>query len=373
MKRDGRENMRILFLIDRLCIGGAERVVTILANSLIKEGCTAGISVFHVSDKDYKTEQEVQVFCMGNVKGDGTSLFSKIKRINQRKTLIKNAIEQFQPDVVIPFLVPMVIETVSAAKKLKIPVIATMRCSLDSQDFLRKCFYKAALVKCAAVFLQTESQKNYLNRMIRKKSFVLANPVSQHMIDAGSKRNYRDEMKRFVSVGRLEKQKNYEMLLAAAALADGGSGSMILDIYGVGSQAGLLEKMIKEKNLSQNVRICGWSSQIETVLTQYDAFLMTSNYEGMPNALMEAMAAGMPCIVTDCPTGPRELIGNNERGLLVRMGDIESFADAMKLFMKNPKMAKDYGILAGEYMKNNYSAETISKKLLNQICRVINK
>ncbi len=364
--------MKILFLIDRLCIGGAERVVTILANSLVKEGCTIGISVFHVSDRDYKTDNKVDVFCMGNVRVNGMSLFSKISRVKQRKARIRNAIERFQPDVIIPFLVPMVIETVSAANKFNIPIIATMRCSLGSQDFLKRWIYKAALVKCAAVFLQTESQKCYLNKMIQKKSFVLANPVSQHMIDAGSKRIYRNKVEKFVSVGRLEKQKNYEMLLAAAALADGGCGCIKVDIYGVGSQKKFLEEKIKERNLSENVRICGWSSQIENVLSQYDAFVMTSNYEGMPNALMEAMAAGMPCIVTDCPTGPRELIGNNERGILVGMGDTKSFAGAMKLFIENPDMAEKYGMLAGEYMKTNYSAKMISKKLLKHIYQFIN-
>lgn len=96
-----------------------------------------------------------------------------------------------------------------------------------------------------------------------------------------------------------------------------------LDIYGVGPLEERLYQMIVDMNLGQNVRLCGRTDEVERVLVRADAFCMSSDYEGMPNAMMEAMAVGVPCVSTDCPCGgPRYLLGTNgERGLLSPVGD----------------------------------------------------
>ena len=90
-----------------------------------------------------------------------------------------------------------------------------------------------------------------------------------------------------------------------------------MDIYGEGSLREQLQNQIDTLGLTDSVKLCGRTNDIVATLVEHDLFIMASNYEGMPNSLMEAMGVGLPCISTDCPTGPKELIGAIQRGILI--------------------------------------------------------
>lgn len=98
---------------------------------------------------------------------------------------------------------------------------------------------------------------------------------------------------------------------------------------------------------------------------------MSSNYEGMPNALMEAMGVGLPCISTDCPTGPKELLGANERGILVKPGDKEDLAVAIKYSLENVEEMKQKADLAKSYIVKRFSPSKISEMLVSELEKII--
>ena len=122
------------------------------------------------------------------------------------------------------------------------------------------------------------------------------------------------------------------MLIKAFAKACETNANITLDIYGKGEDAYVneLQKLIDELGMTGRICLCGRTDNMHKVLMESDAFIMSSNYEGMPNALAEAMAVGLVCISTDCKTGPRDLIKDGENGFLTAVGDVDAMAEKIK-------------------------------------------
>ena len=169
-------------------------------------------------------------------------------------------------------------------------------------------------------------------------------------------------MSRLVAVGRLNAQKNYRRLLNALVKVKKKYPGVSLKIYGEGALGKEIQDMIKELGLEGTAVLMGRTNDIVHVLSENDLFVMSSDYEGMPNALMEAMAFGMPCVSTDCPTGPGTLIGNNERGMLAKMDDGEELADKIIAMIEDPERAEAGGRKAREFMKKHYSEDGIARE-----------
>lgn len=135
----------------------------------------------------------------------------------------------------------------------------------------------------------------------------------------------------FAAVGRLEPQKNFPMLIRAFSEFHKEEKDYQLIIYGEGKERTNLEKFIKQLNLEDAVFLPGRNKDVLNAINDSAAFILSSDYEGMPNALIEAICMGMPVISTDCPSGgPRELIHNGENGLLIDVNSVEDMKKAMK-------------------------------------------
>lgn len=136
-----------------------------------------------------------------------------------------------------------------------------------------------------------------------------------------------------------------------------------LDIFGEGNQKKYLEGLVDEYGLANYVFLRGRSQSIEKQLQVADMFVMTSDYEGMPNALMEAMAFGVPCISSDCKTGPRSLIKSFENGLLFQTNNVEDLKDKMEWAIANPGQMAECGKQARRCLLEEYSSEKVLKKM----------
>ena len=113
----------------------------------------------------------------------------------------------------------------------------------------------------------------------------------------------------------------------------------------------------------------GRSNDLAAVYSRTNLYVMSSNYEGMPNALLEAMAVGIPCISTDCKSGPKEMIENRVNGLLIPTGDEEALLDAMNFMYNNRDEAEKMGENAREFIKDNYRTE----KIVDEFAKIIEK
>lgn len=356
-------NERICFVIPYLADGGAERVVSILANQLADFNYDVSIILFHHAKNEYQISSKVKVYLTVDGQREsycGLSYFEKLNRLRKNLKII-------QPDYLIPFLPHVAIHTALAGMGLKYKTIQTVRIAPQiapqSAGFR---FIRNLQVACSyCTFVQNEEQKAYFPRLIQKKIVVLPNPVSDEMI--GVHRTSHG-MQRFISVGRLTAQKNFTMAIdAVIGMRDCGY-PVTLDIYGEGNKKDELQEHIDRMQAQDYIHLHGRAQNIRQEYENADAFLLTSDYEGMPNALLEAMATGLPCIATDCPTGPSTLIGK-ERGILIPMHDTDSLLGAMKTLIEHPEQARKMGDLAKAFVKEQYSAQTISKRFIKEVLR----
>ena len=150
--------------------------------------------------------------------------------------------------------------------------------------------------------------------------------------------------KEIVSVGRLNIPKNFPLLIRAFAKISEKHQDYILKIYGQGGLLESLKKLTRELGVEEKVEFPGYVNDIPKVLQKASLFVLSSHYEGMPNALAEAMSLGLPCISTDCPVGgPRFLINEEENGILVPVDDDDALADAIERVLNNEDLKEKLG------------------------------
>ena len=179
---------------------------------------------------------------------------------------------------------------------------------------------------------------------------VIPNAINPDFIfneeGAGSKK------KVLLAAGRLNEQKNYKLLIDAFDIVSRRYPEYILKIFGKGPLENELKQYAESKKCSQHIRFCGYVDNMPEQLKQAQIYILSSNYEGMPNALMEAMAMGLPCISTNCPCGgPGFLIKDHENGLLVPVNDVIGMSDAIIELIENVELRSTLGINAKRIVK----------------------
>ena len=252
--------------------------------------------------------------------------------------------------------VPLALYTVPAIMGLGVKHVISER--NDPAHFAGKKttrIFSRLLMRFADGFVfQTRKAQDYYSKSIRKRSVVIHNPlydVPKIAIERGHKR------KEIVSVGRLNKQKNQRLLISAFADIYKTYPAFKLIIYGEGPERQSLEQYIKDLNLDK-------------IRDSY-MFVMTSDFEGMPNALMEAMSLGLPCISTDCPCGgPSELIVDKKNGRLVPVGDKNALSNVMRKLIENEEDAEKIGTEA-KTICDTHSIDRICMKWYNFFERIV--
>lgn len=304
--------------------GGAERVIAQLANYFTEQNVSCRIVTTDKREVMYPLDEKVKVVAIG--KKSNNKAIDRVLRYKK----IRSVIQENKPDVVLTMPEDTGIYAILALIGTGIPVYVSERNNpwvmpnVKITRFLRKLAYPFA----KGIIFQTEMAKSFFPEHIQKKGIVLQNPVDATRIPEP----YTGERKKvFVAVGRLELQKNFPMLIKAFSEFHKEEKDYQLIIYGEGKERTNLEKLIKQLNLEGTVSLHGRNKDVLNAIKDSAAFILSSDYEGMPNALIEAMCMGMPVISTDCPSGgPRELIRNGENGLLIDVNDVEGMKKAMK-------------------------------------------
>lgn len=357
---------RILFVAPFLSGGGAERVASIWASGLAELGGDIHLLLFYRVENEYEISGKVNLHTAAESKNAYDHFNGPEKLYCVRKLL-----KELKPDIVLPFISYVGILIMLAGAGLPIRIVETVRIDpkYDRPGPAWRLLRSLALGLSKRCIVQTQSQLNYFPRRLQKRMIVLPNPISDGF--AKHKKIFTEKkIRNLVAVGRLEKQKNYPMLLKAFARVAAADPELRLRIYGEGSLFDELDAMIERLGLGEQARLCGRTAGLEAALLEADLYVMTSDAEGMPNSLMEAMALGLPCISTDCQTGPSDLIENGTTGLLVPARDEESFLEALEKMIKDVESSIEMGRKARETILSRYGAAASASKLLNYLASV---
>lgn len=358
--------MRICLCIDKLGNGGAERVISILANQFSLMG--HDVQLIETSTKQwcsfYKIEDSVKrIFLLDT--------FSKEGSLNKIKAL-KRCLDSIKPDVIISFKYQTNINVFLANLNLKIPHIVSERNNPFTYDIgiSSKLFKKFIFRHSSGCVFQTDDARKFYFNKTTKKSVLIKNPVllNRYSFKENVQRN-----NTILYVGRLDEQKNVKLLIDSFNTVFLKRNEFILKIYGCGKLEDDLKKYAQTLPCKNSIFFLGTSKTWHEDENGSFMFVLPSNYEGMPNSLMEAMCLQIPCIATDCPIGgPRALIKNDYNGLLVACNNHEALSSAMIELINNPKK----GDLFAERNKNmidEYSPESVANQWIDFIHKILRK
>lgn len=236
----------------------------------------------------------------------------------------------YKPDVILSFLGKNNLMAVATAAFLPSKVAVSVRGepTMEYEGRLMQMIARFVFRFADGVVLQTEGARAFFPKAVQKKSVILSNPLNEQFLN---KRICEEREDLIVAAGRLDENKNHAMLIHAFAKIAEEYPAVKLVIYGEGTLRTVLEALVEEKGLGGRISLPGNVSDVADHICKARIFTLTSNTEGMPNSIMEAMALGIPVIATDCPCGgPSALIEDGVNGLLVPVGDAFALADAFR-------------------------------------------
>lgn len=341
--------------------GGAERVASIWASELEKMNVNVSLLLFYRVENEYKINTLVKIHSLSESKEEFNKL-SIIKSIFK----IRNILKKEKPDVIVSFLYFVGIMTNLARIGLGIKLIETIRSypSISPGSKLKRGLRNISVLLSEGVIIQNKRQGEYFPKLLRGKFKVFPNPISEDFLTENTD-NKSKKIKNLIAVGRLAPQKNFEMLIKGFAKIN--NSDLNLLIFGEGELENDLNDLIFSLGLSKKVQLKGRTNDILSEMKKADMYILTSDFEGMPNSLMEAMAVGLPSISTDCPTGPSDLINNGDNGILIPVNDEAALVKAINYLTLNTEKAQKIGNQAKEDMSNRHSPSMSAKKLYHYL------
>lgn len=328
---------KIVFVIGTLGNGGAERVISTLANNFSEKGYEVSIITIYGNKQDYPIKDKIDLFsiyCSNKVR-----LFRPIERIRKIKKLVMD----INPDVIVSFLADVNIHAIVACSNLNYPIIVSERNDPrrnPEQKWIRKLrdiVYK----KVSGIVFQTQDAKEYFKDVLPAtiKTALISNPIPDCLPV-----NNCIENNRLITACRLNPQKNLSLMIRAVADVISSGINCTLDIYGEGPLRKQLQEEIIELGLENNVFLRGFYKDIHRKIAESTAFIISSDYEGISNSMLEALAIGTPVIATDCPVGgARQFIESGKNGILVPVGNKDELSRAIIYVLQNQDAARQMG------------------------------
>lgn len=353
---------KIVFHLHNLSRGGAERVVVNLAARFASDGYTVSIITEEQSETEYAVPDGVRRINAGEKPVSGgmaARLISLRKRCQRLRKLLKNE----HPDIVVAFGKSANYRAVAAAAGI-CPVLVSVRNDpkVDYAGKLNALFCRRYLYRADGCVFQTKEAQMFFAPVLRQKSRIILNPIHDKYLQTALPQSRKPII---VTVGRMAAQKNHALLFRSIAALAPQFSQYRLHLYGADSGDGtkeVLDKLMQELDLKERIVFCGNSDRLEQEIVDCALFVLSSDYEGLPNALMEAMAMQMPVISTDCPCGgPALLIEDGVNGRLVPVGDQNAMTVAMEEMLGNPELAERMGIEAGN-IRSSANGDTVYRQ-----------
>lgn len=345
----------ILFVLDGgFDGGGAERVATRLINGWIESGVEVTVLSLSNSRKEsYEISDQVKRIYLNEIKAS-SNFFSKALRHISNLIQLRNAILNTQSDVVLSFLTRTNIRTILSSLGLGRRVVISERTDPNRQQCkwiwkaLRYMLYRYADVVTANTQISIEYMRNFVPSV---KLVYIHNPVL-----LPNKQAQPSISRSILNVGRLVPLKCQVLILEALATIE--FNDWTLNILGNGPEEKHLVMNATRLDMEDVLVLHGFVTQTTDFYLNAGIFVLPSLFEGMPNALLEAMSYGLPCIVSDSLVGALEHIDHGVSGLVFRACDVNDLAEKILMLMSNPDLRNALGSVARERV-SQYSCERV--------------
>nr|WP_279237390.1 glycosyltransferase family 4 protein [Dyella sedimenti] len=333
--------------------GGAERVLSALANAWASDHAVITVITLGNRERDvYALHPDIARVDLDLVRPSSGALGAVLRNVERIRKL-RAAVKACRPDVVISFMTTTNLLTLLATRGLGLPVIVSERTFLKRQPprGMWRLLFRPLYRRASAVVSQTRRGAEDLQAQLDRSVAVIHNPVAPIGGDDDSSRNIADSVQLprergeqwLLAVGRLSIEKGYDLLIDAFSQLASSHPLWNLIILGEGPERSSLSAQISKLGLQQRVLMPGFVENPYRLMKQADMYVLSSRYEGMPNALLEAMATGLPSVSFDCETGPAELIQDGVNGRLVESGSVSALAASLGELMVSPELR---GLLA---------------------------
>jgi glycosyltransferase involved in cell wall biosynthesis len=328
---------RIAFVIPSLGAGGAERVATLLANEWSRVGHHVTLVTFDKPGTEpfFPLGPSVSLHALSASAAE--TLSAKLGTNAARVSRLRSLLRKLRPDVVLAFMTEANVIALWASRGLGVPVVISERNQPDRPGLgsARKLARRLTYPFASAMVMQTEAIASWAKARFRVPIHVIPNPVR---VGDDDRLRENSGVQFVTSLGRLAPQKGFDTLIKSFAAVAGKHQNWHLVIYGEGPDRPLLEGARAESGCADRISLPGLTRDAAEALGKASLFVLPSRFEGYPNALLEALAQGLPVLATNCPGGTAEILANGAHGILVPPDDVPAMTVALDKMLSNPDL-----------------------------------
>lgn len=350
--------MKLALVISSLGGGGAERVMSTLAKAWADEGNEVTLITLASRQEDrYPLDPAVRRVAL-DVAGNSANSLRAFRNNLVRIRALRRAIRTCGADVVISFVTRTNVLSLLATIGLHVPVVVSERTFLGARwvHGIWYALYRLLYRRAATVVVQTHRCAAEMESVLHCKARVIPNAVQPDAASTSSHHEWpappaprgRDGRRTLLAVGRLSREKGFDLLIDAFSRVARRHPDWDLKILGDGLLRDELTQAIAASGCADRIAMPGFDRHVREAMRQADLFVLSSRFEGFPNVLLEAMSEGRACASFDCNTGPRELICHGENGWLVPAEDVQALAAALDVLMGDGGLRARLGMRARE-------------------------
>lgn len=328
--------MKITIFIGGLYGGGAERVACNLANYLSRKCHDVTLLTMSENSKRYYVEPSIKITPLLFIDERSNFIIDNAKRWIR----LKRYINTYKDNNFVVMLPVTTILLLLLRRKIPLSIIAAERNDPSKYSKIKQILLKYLSSRADGYVFQTDSIRQWYGKRVNN-AYIIPNAINEQFI---CPKYHGPKYPMIVGAGRLTKQKNFPVLIEAFSRVSSSFPNYSLYIYGEGPDKEKLLELSRKLGVSDSVKLPGRVDDLPDKLKCASLFVLSSNYEGMPNVLIESMALGVPCISTDCDGGgPSFLIENYKNGIIVPKNDVEALSESMKCLLSNSELSESLG------------------------------
>lgn len=368
---DARSAPHILILVYSLARGGAERMTVELARAWVDRGCRVTVLTLAPAETDFFALDPRVRHERLSIPADPERNPLQMVMANIRRALsVRRVLTRVRPDIALGMMSSAAIQLAMASVGLRMKTFGSERTypPMLPMGAVKERVRWFTYGLLTGVIGQTEAAAAWLRaHTTARRVHVIPNHIDLPLrpqaprvtVDAVLSPDRRC----ILGVGRMTEEKQFPKMIAAFAVLAPRFPQWDLVIAGDGPDRPALEAQVEAAGLADRVRLPGAIGNVADWYERADLFLMTSRFEGFPNALLEAMAHGAPPVAFDCMTGPSELIRDGQNGLLVPLNDMDGLVEGLEKLMKDEALRLAMGDQA-RHSRDQFSRDAVMHRWL---------